>query len=243
MGETMTINSLADVRPGDLCFTRIGGLVPGVFPVAAGMLACGERVRIGRLRFDHVIVVTEPAYVSGGPVGGDSGGAPARDPRGVQAMPSGAERVELTEAKHWNAWTAYCRLPEEWPGQARDAAAIAELMAEARIPYSFASYAALALWRYGVDTPRLTKWIDRRRPGAITLPRWSNGPESASDPRRRGGQLPAEAICSVLADQAWSLAGKRVIEGVSPQAVTPGRLGMQLWRRPGVIWGGPGILG
>jgi hypothetical protein len=222
MGETMTISSLRDVRPGDLCFTRIGGLVPGVFPVAAGMLACGERVRIGRLRFDHVIIVTEAAAPD----------HPA--PCGVQAMPGGAERVELTEAKHWNAWTAYARLPESYPDQAIDAAFVAHAMALAGVPYSFASYAALALWRYGIATPKLEAWINRRTgPDPLTLPTG----------RRASAPLPAEAICSVLADQAWSLAGKRVIEGVSPQAVTPGKLGMQLWRRPGVIWGGPGILG
>jgi hypothetical protein len=56
-------------------------------------------------------------------------------------------------------------------------------------------------------------------------------------------RLPAEAICSVAGDQAWSLAGKRVVEGVAPQAVTPGRLVLSLWRRRGAIWGGPGVAG
>src|SRR5690349_11981195 len=113
MGETTqelpasrpTIASLDDVRPGDLCFTRIGGFVPGTVPVGAGMLLLGERVRIGRLRFDHVLVVTDsPKLVDDGPsatyVEGPRHDRPRRErlrgPLGVQAMPSGAEEIELT---------------------------------------------------------------------------------------------------------------------------------------------------
>jgi hypothetical protein len=227
--EPQTIASLADVRRGDLIFTNIGGIIPGVIPVKFGMLALGERVRIGRRSFDHVIIVTGEAE-------------DGRPPVGVQAMPRGAERVELTEARHWNDRTAVVRIPQDWPGQAADAARIAELMADARTPYSFASYLALALWRFGMKTPRLEAWIDRRAE-AVKLEHWSNGPERAAGFGARGGRLPAEAICSVLVDQAWSLAGKRVVAGVAPQAVSPGRLVLSLWRRPGAVWSGPGLDG
>jgi hypothetical protein len=235
MGEMTTIASLRDVRPGDLCFTKIGGFVPGVVPVAVGMLAIGERVRIGRLSFDHVLIATGEAE-------------DGRPPLGVQAMPDGAEEIELTEAKHWNDHTVWCRLPEDWPGQARDAAEIARLMARLGVEYSFASYAMLAAWSRGWKTPRLEAHIDRRQAGRVELRHWSNGPEvGATRPDgtliKRGGQLPAEAICSVLVDQAWTLAGARVMHGVPQQVVTPGALGMQLWRRQGVIWGGPTVLG
>lgn len=239
----MTIKSLADVRPGDLCFTNIAGLVPGVFPVKLGMLAIGERVRIGRLSVDHVIVVTEGArgaqdlpasdaytYV-GGPRRLDD---PFRPPVGVQAMPEGAERVELTPDRHWTPRTAYVRLPEDYPGQGLDVARIAQAFVTAGVEYSFASYLALAAWRAGRKTPKLEAWIDRRMP-----------PKSIDLPGRGYPivvRLPVEAICSVLADQCWSATGKRVVEGVAKQAVTPGRLAMDLWRRPGVTWGGPGIL-
>jgi hypothetical protein len=243
-GSRPTIANLDDVRPGDLCFTNIGGLVPGVFPVKLGMLAIGERVRIGRLSVDHVIVVTSgsvgrhglPAsdaytYV-GGPVRPDD---PYRPPRGVQAMPEGAEYVDLTPDRHWSPRTAYVRLPENYPGQGLDVARIAEEFVAAGVEYSFASYLALAAWRFGRDTPKLERWIDRRQePRRIELP--ARGyPISV--------RLPVEAICSVLADQAWSMTGKRVIEGTAKQAVTPGALALNLWRRPGSIWGGPGILG
>lgn len=52
-------------------------------------------------------------------------------------------------------------------------------------------------------------------------------------------RLPCEAICSVLADQSWSLAGQRVMDGVARQAVTPGAMAGQLWRRPGATWALP----
>lgn len=236
------IASLADVRPGDIIFTEIRQPWAASVLVKLGMLALAERVRIGRRSFDHVIVVTEAAVPRGEPVPGFRNGKPARNPIGVQAMPRGAERIELTAAKHWNDRSAVVRIPEAWPGQAADAAAVAGLMADARTPYSFASYLALALWRFGVKTPRLEAWIDRRA-GAVKLAHWSNGPDEWTPGVRRGGHLPAEAICSVLADQAWTLAGARIVEGVAKQAVTPGKLVMTLWRYPGAVWGGPGILG
>jgi hypothetical protein len=53
-------------------------------------------------------------------------------------------------------------------------------------------------------------------------------------------RLPMEAICSVLADQCWSLAGKRVMHGTAPQAVTPSQLGQRLLTgMEGVVWGWP----
>jgi hypothetical protein len=211
-----TIKSLADVRPGDICFTNIGGLVPGVFPVKLGMLALGERVRIGRLSVDHVLIVTRAGR------------------RAVQAMPRGAEVVRLTEEKHWNDRTAFVRLPEDYAGQRLDAARIAVEFVDAGVRYSFASYLALALWRYGRHTERLEAWIDRRQPArSVALP--GRGYRVSVRP-------PVEAICSVLADQAWSMVGHRVVQGVAKQAVTPGRLAMELWHRKGAIWGGPGIL-
>jgi hypothetical protein len=243
MGETTKIESLGDVRPGDLCFTNIAGLVPGVFPVKLGMLAIGERVRLGRLSVDHVIVVTEGALNSGSPRGDAYTyvGGPVRDlvpyspPRGVQAMPEGAEFVNLTPDQHWSPRTAYVRLPEQYPGQGLDVARIAEEFVAAGVEYSFASYLAIGAWSRGVETPRLEAWIDRRQaPRRVELP----GRKYAISLR-----LPVEAICSVLADQCWSATGKRVVEGVAKQAVSPGRLALDLWRRPGVVWGGPGILG
>jgi hypothetical protein len=234
------IESLADVRPGDLCLTTMGGFIPGVFPVRIGTALCKESFRIGPFSADHALICVE----AGGP------GRPARDvpfgeilpgadmatyrslPRAVQAMPRGAEEIALTPAKHWTDGVAWFRLPEDYPGQAADAAAIARLFVTERVPYSFLSYLALAAWSRGLKAERLERWIDRRRPD-----------KSVALPSIRGGEiveLPAEAICSVLVDQAWSLAGKRVMEGVKRQCVTPGALAMRLSRTLKPF--GPGFL-
>ena len=224
------IRSLADVRPGDLMFTNIGGFIPGVFPVKLGQLVLGERVRLGPLSIDHVGVVTAAQ------IPGRHARVNDAHPRLVQAMPHGAEEISLTTEKYWESSVAFARLPEDYPGQAEDAAAIARLFVTEKIPYSFLSYAALAAWRAGLKAERLERWIDRRGP-AIPFPAWT-----PTVPVGANIHLPAEAICSVLADQAWSLAGKRVMEGVAHQAVTPGALALRCWNDGDVQWGGAGLL-
>lgn len=236
-----TIASLADVRPGDLIFTGITEPLAASILVKIGQLLLGERARLGRRSFDHVIVVTRAAVSVTAPrtpfgellTGPD--GELLTVPWGVQAMPRGAERVELTPAKHWTDRTAVVRLPEDYQGQAADAAAVAVAFVRERVRYSFASYVQLAAWRFGLKTTRLQRRIDRRQPPRrIELP-GRGYPISI--------RLPTEAICSVLADQCWTLAGKKVVEGASPQAVTPGKLVLSLWRYPGSVWGGQGIQG
>lgn len=236
-------------------FGPIGGLVG--LGVGLGQLALGEGFRMGKLSIRHVGIVVEasqslPPGTARDAVTGEwhPNGIRSEDmifgreyqtyptgvitaPRLVQAMPGGAEEIELRQDTHWTERHAYARLPEDWPGQAGDAAAVARLMVTEGVAYSFASYAALAARRWGVKTPRLDRWINRRRePVAVQLSHGMN-PLPA---------LPCEAICSVLADQAWSLAGKRVVEGTAPQVVTPGMMAGQLARRRGVTWMGPGIL-
>lgn len=244
MGENetpRTIASLADVRPGDLIFTEITRPRSASLLVKLGQLMLGERVRIGRRSFDHVIVVTREAKsvtalrAPFGELLTGPDGELFTVPWGVQAMPRGAERVELTPAKHWTDRTAVVRLPEDYDGQHLDAAAVAKAFARERVDYSFGSYVLLAAWRYGIKARRLEARIARRRPPLrVELP-------------GRGYpvhvRLPVEAICSVLADQVWTLVGKQVIDGVAEQAVTPGRLVMSLWRYPGAVWGGSGIAG
>jgi len=246
------IRSLADLRPGDIMFGPIGGIVPGLFPVGAGQALLGEVFRSGVMSSRHVGVVVEAAERRGeSPAEAASMIVPdlqwvtTRDdrlimkgPRLVQAMPHGAEEIELTEAAHWTDRHAYVRIPEDYPGQGSDAAAIARLFVSERVPYSFLSYAALIAWKWGWKAERLERWIDRRRPTVAPFPR----PPFALAGKTVGAQLPCEAICSVLADQAWSLAGKRVMEGVPHQAVTPGAMAARLFAMQGIEWGGKGFL-
>ncbi len=229
------INSLADLKPGDIGIMKMGGFIPGTFPVAVGQLLCKESFRVGPFRADHVLICVES----------DPRPHAQRWGRAVQAMPRGAEEIALTPDKHWTDGVVWFRLQEDYPGQAEDAAAIARLFVSEQVPYSFLSYLALAAWSRGLKAERLERWIDRRRdPVRIHL----NGVKTIqrARPIHVDGSvsihLPAEAICSVLVDQAWSLAGKRVIAGVARQCVTPGKMAIQLNSRPGVIRGGPGFL-
>lgn len=225
---TDKITGLHDLRPGDLMFGPIGGIVPGLFPVGAGQLLLNESFRIGPLAIRHVGVVVEGGTRFIGAI-----------PRLVQAMPHGAEEIELT-AEHWSPRHAYVRLPEDYPGQADDAAAIARLFVSERVPYSFLSYAYLAAWRFGWKTDALARWIDRRGRKIAFLQ--SHRPVDLLVCTDFSIRLPREAICSVLADQAWTLTGKDLVQGTRPQIVTPGQLAAAVWDLPGVIRGGAGLL-
>jgi hypothetical protein len=255
------IKSLQEVRPGDLFLGPISGAAGAA--VRLGQLIVDGGWRVGPLDVRHIGVVVEasrrlgPGAVRNRETGvyyespNPGGTRPWRDlpmgdydtyeagvitaPKLAQAMPGGAEIIEMRQDTHWTSKCAFARIPEDYPGQAEDVAAIARLMAELRIGYSWASYPALSAYRLGYKAPRLTEWIGRRTE-PVQVPGW---PQST-----RGGfmvpGLPVEAICSVFADQAWSLAGKRVMEGTAPQAVTPSQLGQRLlFEMDGVEWGWP----
>lgn len=219
------MTSLADLRPGDIGFGPIHGGA-GLL-VNAGQLMLGEAFHVGKLDIRHVFVVTgaSPGLI---PLDDDWPHLAAMPVvTAVEAEPGGAVESEISD--RWTSEYAYVRLPEDYPGQADDAAAIAREMVGT--PYSFASYVALAAWKWGLATPRLERWINRRRP-----PRSITMPSSRTPFIDQGIALPAEAICSVLADQAWSLTGKKIMQGLPHQCVTPGALAQRLLEYPGAEW-------
>lgn len=228
MTDLQLIRTPADLRPGDIMLGPIGGAV-GLM-VGAGQLWLGEVFRSGQLSVRHAAIVVQGVTWEEVPVAGGHHLTQTAPPRLVQAMPSGAEEVDLSFQEHWTERHAYVRLPEDYPGQGEDAAAIARLMVREEVDYSFLSYAYLGAWRWGLKTPRVERWINRRRD---VIP-FAYSPQATHI--SRGVALPREAICSVLVDQSWSLAGKRVMDGVARQAVTPGALAGQLWRRTGTTW-------
>jgi hypothetical protein len=232
------IKRLEDVRPGDIMCGPIGGWVG--LGVRTGEFIVDGGFHVGPLEVAHIGIVVEASqnlppmtiyrdrlYETGVQTA----------PRLAQAMPGGAEIVDMTYASHWTKRHAYARLPEDYPGQAEDAAAIARLMVKEGVGYSWGSYPALAAWHWGISTPRLETWIGRRRE-PVPFPAWT-----PSVPVGANVALPVEAICSVFADQAWSLTGKRIFEDGRPhQCVTPSQLGARLLMGiPGVIWGWPSI--
>lgn len=232
MAETIT--RLEDVRPGDIYLGPIGGWVG--LGVAAGELLADGGFRVGPLDVRHIGIVMEASqqrppmtiyrdrlYETG----------VITAPRLAQAMPGGAEIVDMSYDRHWTSRCAYARLPEDYRGQAEDAAAIARLMVQQGVGYSYGSYPALAAWHWGLSTPRLEAWIGRRSPigRRFLLPSGRVGAPMG---------LPVEAICSVFADQAWSLTGKKIMVGVPHQCVTPSQLGQRLLTGlDGVVWGFP----
>jgi hypothetical protein len=213
-------HAITDLRPGDIGFGPLSGAARAAM---WGQFILGEGFSVDGLNIGHVFVVTDNP---------DDGTVQL-----IEAMPSGARAVWMEisgnglNAERWDRQYAYARIPEDYPGQAGDAAAIARAMIGT--PYSFASYAALAAWRLGMKTRRLEAWIDRRRTTTWEIP-------SHQTTSRHAIQLPAEAICSVLADQAWSLTGKKVMQGVAHQCVTPGALAGRLLTMDGVEWMWPG---
>lgn len=144
----------------------------------------------------------------------------------VEAMPKGARERDLRPTD-WSPKHAYFRIPEEYTGQCIDAAAAARTMIGT--PYSIASYLYLGAYLAGFRPEWLAKRINRRRhhENQFVLP---SSKIAVVEP-------PVEAICSVLAEQAWTMTGMKVIRGTRPQVVTPGMLARQLWQRPGVIRG------
>ncbi len=212
------MTSMADLTPGTIGFGPLYG--PAGKLAMLGEVVCDGGFHVGELNVGHVFVVTEQHSL--GPV------------MAVEAMPNGAREVQI-DLDRWTPEYAYVRLPEDYPGQALDAAIMARAMIGT--PYSFASYAALAAWRFGWKAPKLEEWINRRKPaqridGASTLR--SEERDGAAFYTR---QLPCEAICSVLADQAWALTGKQVMpEGTPHQCVTPSVLGAALLTMEGARW-------
>lgn len=210
-------HAITDLRPGDIGFGPLSGAARAAM---WGQFILGEGFSVDGLNIGHVFVITEALHDEG---------PSARYPTGVinkgslvEAMPGGAQESPIM-LERWTRQYAYARIPEDYPGQASHAAGIARAMIGT--PYSFASYAALAAWRLGIKTRRLEAWIDRRKPMNNKWPTV---------------RLPAEAICSVLADQAWSLTGKKIMQGVAHQCVTPGALAGRLLTMDGVEWMWPG---
>lgn len=216
----MRIDSLDDVQPGDLMIAG-QNTAPAKAVVYLGQILLHEHFRIGDFVAGHVGVVVPPAL---------SGGVN----RLVEAMPGGARIRNLTK-DDWTNTQAYLRLPDDYPGQHLDAAAVA--MAMIGTPNSIASYAYLGAYLGGFKPMWLEHRIDRRREGTAFMLPSGRFTHLGSGVDVLPGDLPHEAICSVLGEQSWTLTGKKVLHGTAFQVATPGMLAEQLWDRDGVIKG------
>lgn len=200
--------TLADLRPGDIMFGPIGGIVPGIFPVGVGqVLLANRRARLSWRRWweiRHVGVVVEGAPP-------DLPGVP---PMLVQAMPRGAEEIPLDE-EHWTAEYVYIRPAYKvlWPTEAQPRSFQGAVVADAArgylgTPYNFLTYGKLAagVLRMRATEALLRKWISTRR----------------------------DMMCSQLADQCLADAGFHVFDDDRlPQDVVPAELFRRLLTMPG----------
>jgi hypothetical protein len=223
--------TMADLRPGMLGFGPIGGLVPGAFPVGAGQILLADRkARLSWRRWwkiRHVLVVTEAARLAGSRITlSASDQMDASAPRAVQAMPRGAEEIELTQAKHWTKEWVFVR-PAYDPGQPfeiglenRSQGWKVAQAARGYIgtPYNFLTYGKLAAahLHLGLTEAALRKWISTR----------------------------SDMMCSQLADQCLADAGFHVFDDDRlPQDVVPAELYRKLLAMPGTQLVIPGETG
>lgn len=184
-------SSLAVLRPGDVMFAR------HVSPRSADLLILAGQTLLGQAGYPHhVAMVTQAArpYPEYGGLIGDGA-------KIVQAMPSGAEEITIGQ-RYWTSDYTYLRPVYR---------TYEETVAEAArhyvgTPYSFADYAALAGWHFGVKNGLVRRYVT------------SSGHQ----------------ICSQLVDQALSDAGFHVFDdGRLPQDVTPSALYEKLLAMPG----------
>lgn len=199
------MSMIVDLRPGDIMFAR------HVSPRAADLLILAGQVFLGQPGYPHhvaVVVSNEPGFdrYTGRPVG---------NPRIVQAMPSGAEEIEIG-IEHFTEDYIYLRPP--YKIAATGYGGMAERVVEAArgyigVPYSFADYGALTAHHVHLPVPHLDRFIVTSK----------------------------HMICSQLADKSMADAGWHVFnDGRLPQDVTPAALFHQMMTVAGTLVIEPG---
>lgn len=147
----MTAPSALWLRPGDIMFAR------HVTPRSADLLILAGQWFLGQPRYPHHVGVI---VSSGGPglvpLNGDILVPPTIPPRMVQAMPNGAEEVDLDD-RYWTDDYVYVR-----PNYMRSHAHL-DVAAAARsyvgTPYSFLDYAAITGVRLGITNGPIRRYV------------------------------------------------------------------------------------
>lgn len=193
--------TLADLRPGDLMFAR------HVSPKAVDLGILAGQMILGQPGFPHHVgVVTQASSFElhrDGAIG----------PKIVQAMPNGAEEIEIGP-EHWTKDYIYVRpdyeigMTEEAGYSGTEQGRLVAFAAQKYkdTPYSFADYAAIAGVHFGIKNGPIRRYVTSSK----------------------------HMICSQLADQALTDAGFHAFtDGRLPQDVTPSALFARLLALPG----------
>ncbi len=199
---------MREVRPGDIMFARRLRPRSVEIGVRIGQLILGETGYP-----QHVAVVTEAAREID--INEDPRNPPHpvlnNGPRIVQAMPRGAEEIEIGP-EHFTDEYVYVRpeyrTPDRWPDVPVTQAQVVAESARCLVgtPYSFLDYAAIAGLHLGIKNGPIRRYV------------------------RSSGHM----ICSQLADQALTDAGWHTFsDGRLSQDVTPAALFRKLMAMSG----------
>jgi hypothetical protein len=194
----------SELRSGDIMFSGMDGIVPGLFPVGAGQVALFLTRRWWRMvrsirqwfHIRHVAVVHE--FVDGARI--------------VQAMPRGVECVSFQRSKHWTPGHVYIRPDWEYPSQGRDMAYYA--LSYLGTPYNFLTYLKLAA---GAFRMRLTEgWLRRHMSTRRDMMCSQHVDQSLADAGYRifdDGRLPQDVVPAELFDALIRRPGWFLIPG------------------------------
>lgn len=182
--------TLADLRPGTIGFAR------HVRPRSVDLFILAGQTMLGEPGYPHHVFVVTKAC-----------GGVQRRPKIVQAMPSGAEEIEIG-AEFWTKDYTYIRPAYDMTHLTSQADWVARRARDyVGTPYSFLDYGAIAGVHFGVKNGPIRRYVTSSK----------------------------HMICSQLADQAMSDAGWHVFDDDRlPQDVTPAALYAQMMIMPGM---------
>lgn len=196
----------SELRSGDIMFSGMDGIVPGVFPVAAGQVALfltrrwWRMVRTIRQWFHirHVGVV---------------GGHPGVGFDIVQAMPKGVERAPFQRSRHWTPGHVYVR-PDYFPVDVWGVDVALCATHYLGTPYNFLTYLKLAA---GAFRMRLTEgWLRRHMSTRADMMCSQHVDQSLADAGYHvfdDGRLPQDVVPAELFDALISRPGWFLIPG------------------------------
>jgi hypothetical protein len=195
--------TLEDLRPGDI------GFVQHVLPRSADLFILAGQLALGEPGYPHhVFVVTDAAEAIPPAFGRSIAPNPyACGPKIVQAMPSGAEEIEIGE-EFWTKDYTYIR-PAYEDDEGWHVASCARRYVGT--PYSFADYAAIAGVHFGIANGPIRRYVTSSK-HQICSQLADQAMSDAGFHVFNDGRLPQDVTPSALFQKLLSLPGSIVIQ-------------------------------